>query len=112
MNFLYKYKLTIKLFTEYLIEKRYPAKDILTRDFTSNVGVLLEFLSLHGVYCVVDCYNILVYTDGITPHTEHYIKKNSTIYIIKETDNKERKDIIHNYMSAINASFNFLDNPF
>ncbi len=112
MNFLFKYNLTIKLFTDFLMKGKYPAKEILLGDFKSNLGTLLEFLSSQGIYCLVDCYNVLVYTDGITPRTRYYIEKHNKVYIINETDNEEKRDIIHNYMLAIDKSFNFLNTPF
>ncbi len=112
MDFLFKYKLAIKLFIDYLYKSGYTPKDILIRDFSSNIGCLLEFLSSQGIYCLVDCYNIIVYTDGITPQAEYYIKKYNSVYIIKETDNKDRRDITHNYMLAIDKAFDFLNTPF
>ncbi len=112
MHFLFKYKLTIELFIGFLKEKDYPAKDVLTRDISSNIGCLLEFLSSQGIYCLVDSYNVLVYSDGSAPRAEYHVKRNKSIYIIKETENKEKKDIIYNYMLAIDKAFDFLNTPF
>ena len=107
MEYFFKYKYATKLFTEYLLSKKYPAKEILLRDIMSNIGIILEFLSSQNIYCLVDCYNLIVYTDK-----EYYVKRYNTIYIIKETENEKRMDIIHNYVLAIDKAFYFLDNPF
>lgn len=112
MNFLYNYKNTILSFTNYLVKHGYPAKDILTRDFTSNIGVILEYLSSQHIYCLVDCYNIIVYTDGGTDRAIRYIQRTNKVLIIKETDNEIRRDVIHNYMLAIKSAFEFLNTPF
>lgn len=112
MNILFKYKFAISLFTDFLIKSKYPAKEILLRDFKTNLGILLEFLSSQSIYCIVDCYNIIIYTDGITPKTRYYIETHNTVYIIHETNNEERREIIHNYILAIDKSFNFLNEPF
>ncbi len=112
MHFLFEHKLTTQLFIEFLKEYGYSTKDVLTRDFSSNIGCLLEFLSSQGIYCLVDCYNVLVYSDGTTPRARYHVERNKSIYIIKETENEERRDIIHNYMLAIDKSFNFLNTPF
>lgn len=111
MTFLYKYKDTISSFITYLKDNDYPAKEILTSDFIKSLGYILEYLDSQGLYCLVDNYNILVFTTGINDKTKKYITDNKT-FIIKETTNEKEISIIDNYKVAIAYAFDFLEVPF
>lgn len=111
MNFLYKYKDTMESFIQYLIENKYPAKKIITSSFIDSLGYILEYLDSQGLYCLVDNFNILVFTTGITEKTREYIKDNKA-FIIKETNNTKESGVIDNYKVAIVYAFEFLEVPF
>lgn len=108
MNFLFSYDYSLKLFIEYCNNKKYPIKSIIqTKDFKLQLGYLLEFLDFMDTFCIVDSYNVIVYTTN-----ESYVKKHKQLYIIKETDNAEYKSVMSNYEYAITKAFEFLNVPF
>lgn len=111
MKSLYKYKRVLASFIEFLKANDYPAKSILISDLISSVGYILEYLDTQGVYCLVDDYNIMVFTNGAKPKSLNYIKENKT-FIIKESNNDKRSGVIQNYETAIIYAFEFLEVPF
>lgn len=111
MKFLYKYERVLASFIDFLKANNYPAKEILTKDLTHSLGYILEYLDTQCVYCLVDNYNMLVFTTGGTTNTLNKIKENK-LFIIKETDNDKEVGIIQNYEYAITYAFEFLEVPF
>ncbi len=112
MKYLFKHENTCKDLYDFLSSNGYPAKSFFSLDFKLALGYLLEYLESRSIYCLVDNYNIIVFTTGKTVKTLDFIKKHKSVYIIKETNDKEERGIIGNYMRAIDCAFDFLNTPF
>lgn len=112
MKLLYKHKDTLKDFVNYLQKKGYDAKKILTGNSIDSILYVIEYLSSHGIFCLVDGYSVIVYCDGKHQKAKDYVIKNKTPYIIKEINNKKGKTVIENYEYAIVKAFDFLEYDF
>lgn len=112
MTNLYQYSNAMKDFISYLNTNNYDAKKIVTSSIKDNLGYLLEYLSTHGIYCLVDSYTTIVYCDGTHEKARHYIQSTKSPLIIKEFNYKQPKPVIDNYINAIRYAFGFIEVPF
>lgn len=112
MKSLYKYKDPIKDYIGYLKKNNINAETALRGTIKDNLGYLLDFLDSQGIYCLVDNYSIIVYTDGSNEKAIRYVKMTRKVYIINERDTSKYKDVIVNYCFAIEKAFEYLHYPF
>ena len=113
MKQLFVYKNTLQDFVMFCNEYGYPIKGILqATDYRFVLGYLLEYLESKGIFCLVDNYNILIFTCGIDDKTRAYVEKHKSVYILKESSNNKERGVIDNYIYAIDKAFNFLETPF
>lgn len=112
MKSLYQYTDALKLFISYLKDNNIDAKRVLSGSIKDNLGYLLEFLDSQGIYCIIDRYTVIVYTDGRTEKAIEYVKMTGKVYIINQRDTSKPNDVIVNYCFAIDKAFEYLHYPF
>lgn len=112
MKSLYKYKDAMMLYIKYLKDKGIDPKEVISKSIQDNLGYLLSFLDSQGIYCLVDNYTTIVYTDGTNQKAIDYIKMTRTIYIINERNTAKYKDVIVNYSHCIDKAFEYIHYPF
>ncbi|KAF5080405.1 hypothetical protein DSECCO2_120490 [anaerobic digester metagenome] len=113
MKFLLRYERVALDFINFLKRKGYDAVTIVMAvDFEYTLGYLLEYLDSHGIYCIVDDATIVVMSDGQHHKTTTWVAENNKRYIIYSETLPKAKNIINNYMIAIEEAFKFLEVPF
>ena len=112
MKELYEYNEALKLFIKFLKDKNIDPKKALTSSIQANLGYLLEFLDSHGIYCLIDNYSIIIYTDGTNDKAKRYVAMTNKVYIINERNTQKYNDVIVNYAIAIKRAFEYLNYPF
>jgi hypothetical protein len=111
INKLIKYKNTLNDFISYLKDQT-DINTFFKLDFKYQFGFYVEFLSLKNITIMYDCYNFIVYYEGIEA-TKHY--RNTKSIIISESNTTNITNIlspIENFKLGLIESFKHLENPF
>lgn len=113
MRFLFRYEKVILDFIGFLTSKGYDATAIaMAVDFEYTLGYILEYLDSHGIYCLVDDTTIAVMSDGQHHKATSWVAENNKRYIIYSETKSKAKNIIDNYIIAVDEAFKFLEIPF